>query len=159
MMVKALADASELAWQGIVSMNSASVGKGLSDTMKAWEAMLPYTVDPYLHIDAAKSKQLRDFWTPYDVGGAEGCLGCLFSGAGGGFLFIMSDKPVKVRERKSSSSSNTNTLSLLCGLGSPPTRDMGWLLACPLAAPPPLPPPLALSANAEGCGGTTTCYA
>ena len=156
MMVKALADASELAWQGIVTMNSASVGKGLSDTMKAWEAMLPYTVDPYLHIDAAKSKQLRDFWTPYDVGGAEGCLGCLFSGAGGGFLFIMSDKPVKVRERRSSSSGNTTHCHCYAALAR--RRHVTWA-GCWLAPWLPPPPPLALPADAEGCGGTTTCYA
>jgi hypothetical protein len=90
--VKALSDASELAWQGIQSMNSDMIGEGLSNTMKAWEACLPYTVDPYKGDDPAKSKELRDFWTQYDRPHTKGCL---FSGAGGGFLMVISDTPIE----------------------------------------------------------------
>jgi hypothetical protein len=90
-MVKAISDASELAWQSICNMDIDGLGKGLSDTMKAWEAALPYTVDPYKGDDDAKSKQLREFWTQYDRPHTKGCL---FSGAGGGFLMVISDKPI-----------------------------------------------------------------
>jgi len=91
-LVKALADASELAWSGICAMDSDMLGLGLSNTMKAWEAALPYTVDPYLGDDDKKSRELRDFWTGYDRPHTKGCL---FSGAGGGFLMVVSDVEVE----------------------------------------------------------------
>ena len=91
-MVKVLADASDLAWQGIVEMDIDKLGKGLSGTMKGWAGALPYTVDPYLGDDDAKTAQLRAFWERYD---APHTKGCLFSGAGGGFLFVIDDKPVE----------------------------------------------------------------
>lgn len=91
-MVKKLAEASERAWQGICSRDSTKLGSGLSETMAAWESMLPYTVDPYLGEDPEKSKQLKEFWTRYDIPFTKGCL---FSGAGGGFLFVINDSPVE----------------------------------------------------------------
>merc|ERR1719480_397875 len=91
-MVKELADASELAWQGIVHMDADALGRGLSGTMRAWQNALPYTVDPFLEFDDDKSASLRKFWTRYD---APHTKGCLFSGAGGGFLMVISDKPVE----------------------------------------------------------------
>ena len=66
-LVKPLAEASEASWQAILEMDSTKLGKALSDTMKAWAGMLPYTTDPYLNEDAAKSEQLRAFvakWAP-----------------------------------------------------------------------------------------------
>jgi len=91
-MVEALATASDLAWKGIISMDADKLGQGLSDTMKAWEAMLPYTVDPFKKDHPEKSKELREYWTQYDRPHTKGCL---FSGAGGGFLMIISDKPIE----------------------------------------------------------------
>jgi len=90
-MVKRLSDASELAWQSICGMDSTSLGHALSETMQAWGEMLPYTLDPYQHEDHAKSKILRDFWMQYD---APHTKGCLFTGAGGGFLMVISDTPI-----------------------------------------------------------------
>lgn len=95
-MVSALASASELAWRSICSMDSAGLGRALSETMAAWEAMLPYTVDPYRASDGytgdeEKSAALRKFWKAYD---APHTKGCLFSGAGGGFLMVISDTVV-----------------------------------------------------------------
>jgi len=90
-MVKALSDASELAWDSIVKMDVDKLGKALSDTMKAWGTMLPYTVNPH-HGDEAKSMQLKQFVSKYDRPNTKGCL---FSGAGGGFLMVINDKPVE----------------------------------------------------------------
>ena len=90
-MVKNLADASDMAWRGIVAMDAAMLGRGLSGTMAAWEEALPYTVDPYGDDDCDKSAALRSFWKKYD---APHTHGCLFSGAGGGYLFVISDEPV-----------------------------------------------------------------
>ena len=93
-MVSALANASELAFTSICAMDSAGLGRALSETMAAWEAMLPYTVDPYQADhrgypgDEEKSRELRKFWKSYDYPHTHGCL---FSGAGGGFLMVISD--------------------------------------------------------------------
>eukprot|EP00040_Diaphanoeca_grandis_P035302 m.221498 g.221498 ORF g.221498 m.221498 type:complete len:464 (-) comp33350_c0_seq4:44-1435(-) len=96
-MVKALADASEHAWNAICAMDIDALGAALSATMTAWGVMLPYTVDPYQPMegfagDPVKSKELHDFWSKYD---APHTKGCLFSGAGGGFLMVINDKPVE----------------------------------------------------------------
>lgn len=91
-MVRALAEASEAAWDAILAMDSRALGKALSDTMAAWGAMLPYTTDPYFGKDAAKSEELRAFVARYD---APHTKGCLFSGAGGGFLMVISDEHVE----------------------------------------------------------------
>ena len=91
-MVKALAEASEASWEAILDMDSTKLGKALSDTMAAWGVMLPYTVDPYLGKDAEKSEQLKAFVAKY---AAPHTKGCLFSGAGGGFLMVISDTPVE----------------------------------------------------------------
>jgi len=42
-MVRTLAEASEQAWEAILAMDAAKLGKALSDTMAAWEAMQPRT--------------------------------------------------------------------------------------------------------------------
>ena len=89
--VRPLAEASEAAWQAILSMDAPALGAALSATMGAWAAMLPYTVDPYLGDDEAKTRELRAFVAKYD---APHTLGCLFSGAGGGFLMVISEQPV-----------------------------------------------------------------
>ncbi len=93
-LVGALADASLRAWDSIVKMDADGLGRALSDTMTAWGNMLPFTVDPYKGDPSktAESKQLRAFWKQYDYPNTKGCL---FSGAGGGFLMVISDKPVK----------------------------------------------------------------
>jgi len=90
-MVKALAEASEAAWQAIIAMDADKLGKALSDTMEAWQVALPYTVNPYLGKDESKGKQLAEFVAKYDRPHTKGCL---FSGAGGGFLMVISEAPV-----------------------------------------------------------------
>ena len=77
-------------------MDINALGKGLSDTMKGWEVAMPYCVDPYKGDDPVKSRQLRDFWSQYDIPHTKGCL---FSGAGGGFLFVISDTPIPGAEK------------------------------------------------------------
>lgn len=95
-MIKALSETSEAAWNAILAMDAAALGKALTATMAAWGVMLPYTLDPYLASDGYpgdpnKSKELKEFWTKYD----NKHEGCLFSGAGGGFLMVISTTPVE----------------------------------------------------------------
>jgi len=91
-MAQGIAEASEAAWEAILDQDSTKLGKALSDTMRAWAAPLPFTVDPYLGKDEQKSDDLKAFVAKYD---APNTKGCLFSGAGGGFLMVISDKPVE----------------------------------------------------------------
>ncbi|KAH9250880.1 hypothetical protein BASA81_011268 [Batrachochytrium salamandrivorans] len=90
-MVESLATASNQAWEAVLAKDCAKLGSALSDNMLAWEAMLPYTVDPYLLGDENKSRELKQFWKQYDRPFTKGCL---FTGAGGGFLMVINDQPV-----------------------------------------------------------------
>ena len=129
-MVKALAEASEASWEAILEMDSTKLGKALSDTMTAWGVMLPYTVDPYLGKDAEKSKQLRAFVAKYS---APHTKGCLFSGAGGGFLMVISDTPV---ENGVNITVNNDPICM-------PTKSatLEEAHAAPKCGPPPASPP------------------
>ena len=98
--------------------------------MAAWGAMLPYTLDPYLGKDAAKSEELRAFVAEYD---APHTHGCLFSGAGGGFLMVVSDTPV------------AGGMALRINHASPvqpyASSTLAEARAAPKAGPPPDTPP------------------
>ena len=82
-MVKNLSDAAELTWKGIINKDASLIGKGFSGTMYAWKEMLPATVPD--------NEKLTKWWKEYE----RNSYGCLFSGAGGGFLMVISDKKVK----------------------------------------------------------------
>ena len=60
-------------------MDAPELGGALLDTMRAWKAILPNTIPP----------TSRQWCQPY-----EDSHGYLFSGAGGGFLMVVSDTPV-----------------------------------------------------------------
>lgn len=80
--VRRLAAASEQAWAAIQARDACQLGAALSLTMAAWRELLPETVPagsdaliaPYLHHH-----------------------GCLFSGAGGGFLLVIADEAETVQ--------------------------------------------------------------
>lgn len=77
--VARLADASQRAWDGVLACDAAALGCALSDTMVCWHEMLPETVP----------EGSEEWLRPY-----AGSHGCLFSGAGGGFLLVVSDTEV-----------------------------------------------------------------
>eukprot|EP00484_Ammonia_sp_Unknown_P027569 CAMPEP_0197034252 /NCGR_PEP_ID=MMETSP1384-20130603/12414_1 /TAXON_ID=29189 /ORGANISM="Ammonia sp." /LENGTH=470 /DNA_ID=CAMNT_0042464155 /DNA_START=23 /DNA_END=1435 /DNA_ORIENTATION=+ len=76
--VEKLADASEKAWRGILNCDAEDFGAGLTETLKAWKLILPNTVP----------SSLDPIWQKFD----KETHGCLFSGCGGGFLMVVSDK-------------------------------------------------------------------
>lgn len=76
---KDLAAASKSAWEAIKAKNAPQLGRALTETRRCWRAMLPETVP------MPRSQQWIE---PYL---AEPHLGCLFSGAGGGFLMVVSE--------------------------------------------------------------------
>jgi len=78
--VQRLAAASNQAWDAVVNQDAVGLGLALSSTMECWAEMLPETVP----------QGSREWVAPY-----KDALGCLFSGAGGGFLLVVSEEPVK----------------------------------------------------------------
>jgi hypothetical protein len=120
--------------QAILDRDAAKLGGALSATMAAWGVMLPYTTDPYLGKDAAKSAQLAEFVASYDRPHTHGCL---FSGAGGGFLMVVSDTPV------------ANGMALTINHKSPclpyTSNTMREAREAPKAAPLPAQPPWGVS--------------
>lgn len=81
--VRRLADASEDAWAAIVERDAARLGSALSHTMGAWKELLPETVPDDLESECA------DYMRRHH--------GCLFSGAGGGFLLVIADEGAHVK--------------------------------------------------------------
>lgn len=81
--VKMLAESCHLAWDAICTYNAADLGKALSGTMQAWANLLPYTVP---------QPQSTQWCEPYK--NDPNIHGYLFTGAGGGFLMVVSEKPV-----------------------------------------------------------------
>ena len=75
---KQIADSSTMAWDGIVKKDATLLGKGLTGTMTGWSRILPETVPEYS----------KKWYTPFTGDEYEGCL---FSGAGGGFLLVVSN--------------------------------------------------------------------
>lgn len=75
--VRRLADASEQAWAAINMRDARRLGDALSRTMAAWRELLPETVP-------AGSDSLIAPYAQHH--------GCLFSGAGGGFLLVVADE-------------------------------------------------------------------
>eukprot|EP01060_Flectonema_neradi_P012963 TRINITY_DN1975_c1_g1_i1.p1 TRINITY_DN1975_c1_g1~~TRINITY_DN1975_c1_g1_i1.p1 ORF type:complete len:261 (+),score=36.09 TRINITY_DN1975_c1_g1_i1:40-822(+) len=84
---KKIADASTLAWEGILKKDSKLLGKGLTGTMSGWSALLPETVPSYS----------REWYQPFTGSEYDGCL---FSGAGGGFLLVVSSTETALLKEK-----------------------------------------------------------
>jgi len=77
---KLIADASALGWEAIKNCDTKKLGKSLTMTMKGWKALLPETVP----------EEMTSSWMKYE----KESHGVLFTGAGGGFLMVVSESPV-----------------------------------------------------------------
>jgi hypothetical protein len=72
-------------FQAIRQMDSRALGRSFNECMRCWETILPQTVrHPLLTVDLAALLQFYQLHY----------LGAMFSGCGGGYLFVVSDKPV-----------------------------------------------------------------
>lgn len=72
-------------FQAILDQDLAGLGKSLNESMLCWEAILPHTVrHPTLTVDLLGI--LGYYQSSY--------AGAMYSGCGGGYLFIASDQPV-----------------------------------------------------------------
>eukprot|EP01064_Diplonema_japonicum_P019220 TRINITY_DN2790_c0_g1_i2.p1 TRINITY_DN2790_c0_g1~~TRINITY_DN2790_c0_g1_i2.p1 ORF type:complete len:262 (+),score=30.17 TRINITY_DN2790_c0_g1_i2:61-846(+) len=78
-----IAKGSSLAWQGIKTRSASLLGTGLTTTMQGWSDLLPETVPSYSH----------SWYQPYTGAPYNGCL---FSGAGGGFLLVVSENETEL---------------------------------------------------------------
>ena len=83
--VAALGQSGKDCYEAIIRMDAKALGASLNLTMKCWETLLPHVVrHPSLRVDlmpilAAYQKQYH---------------GAMYSGCGGGYLIVVSDKPV-----------------------------------------------------------------
>jgi hypothetical protein len=72
-------------FDAIVAMDAQALGKSMAACMKCWEAILPNTVrHPTIQID------LMAILSYYQVR----YLGAMYSGCGGGYLYVVSNEPV-----------------------------------------------------------------
>jgi hypothetical protein len=72
-------------YDAIVGMDASALGKSMNDCMECWEAILPRTVrHPCISIDLVG---IQRFYR-------ERYQGAMYSGCGGGYLFVVSEEPV-----------------------------------------------------------------
>ena len=80
--VRALADASEQCWEGILTKDVHGLGESLTKTLLAWKRLLPNTVPDHVLREVEKK-----YWSKYP--------GATTSGSGGGYVIVASDEEVE----------------------------------------------------------------
>lgn len=86
--IRRLGEAGKLCWDSIMARDVAGLGRSLSETLRSWQEILPYTVSDEIMAEIDRYSDLP---------------GANFSGAGGGFIIVASDDrvegsfPIKVR--------------------------------------------------------------
>ncbi len=79
--VKALGQAGDLCWKGIIEMNVSKLGEGMTQTFQFWKKMLPHTVPDWV------AEEMGTNWlSKYP--------GAIPSGSGGGYVIVASDIPI-----------------------------------------------------------------
>jgi hypothetical protein len=72
-------------FEAILAQDAVALGASMNETMLCWEAILPHTVrHPTLTVD------LMALWDYYRIA----YHGAMYSGCGGGYLYVVSEKPV-----------------------------------------------------------------
>ena len=72
-------------FQAILDQNAEKLGSSMNETMRCWEAILPHTVrHPTITINLLEI--LEFYQSRY--------YGAMYSGCGGGYLYVVSDEPV-----------------------------------------------------------------
>lgn len=72
-------------YKAILGKNAGSLGQSMNETMRCWESILPHTVH-HTSITIDLFKILAFYQSSY--------YGAMYSGCGGGYFYIVSDKPV-----------------------------------------------------------------
>ncbi len=80
-LIKELGEAGESCWKAILSKDIIGLGKSLTDTFLSWRKILPLTV-PDQVLREVETRYLSDY------------PGAITSGSGGGYVIVVSEKPV-----------------------------------------------------------------
>jgi hypothetical protein len=80
-----LGNSGKACWQSILDMDARALGESMNECMRCWETLLPRVVRPPE--------------SPVDLAGLlrhyqERSLGAMYSGCGGGYLYVVSQEPV-----------------------------------------------------------------
>jgi hypothetical protein len=83
--IRRLGQSGKDCYQAILDYNLAALGESMNESMRCWEAILPHTVrHPTIQVDLVG---LINYYQ-------ERYPGAMYSGCGGGYLYIVSDKLV-----------------------------------------------------------------
>lgn len=83
--IRRLGQSGKDCFDAILACDCAGLGATMNECMRCWEAILPHTVrHPTLTVD------LMGLWEHY----ATTYAGAMYSGCGGGYLYVVSDRPV-----------------------------------------------------------------
>jgi cytidyltransferase-like protein len=80
--IKELGEAGDRCWEAILKKDINGLGRSMTSTFLAWKKILPLTVPEWI-MKEMKSKYLNNF------------PGAITSGSGGGYVIVVSEKPVK----------------------------------------------------------------
>jgi cytidyltransferase-like protein len=80
--IKELGEAGDLCWESILKRDITGLGKGMTDTYLSWKKILPLTVP-----DDILKEMETNYFPNYP--------GAITSGSGGGYVIVVSDKPVE----------------------------------------------------------------
>jgi hypothetical protein len=84
-MVRRLGQTGKDCYQAILERDLAALGRSMNDCMEFWASLLPHTVrHPALTVDLTSILQV--YQSQY--------AGAMYSGCGGGYLFVVSNEPV-----------------------------------------------------------------
>jgi hypothetical protein len=83
--IRRLGQSGKDCYAAILARNIRALGASMNECMRCWEAILPCTVKhPAIHVDL--SAILNYYQSRYD--------GAMYSGCGGGYLYVVSEEPV-----------------------------------------------------------------
>jgi hypothetical protein len=80
--IRELGEAGEQCWDSILKKDIVGLGKGMTNTYLSWKKILPLTVPD----DILKEMEIKYF---------PNFPGAITSGSGGGYIIVVSDKPVE----------------------------------------------------------------
>jgi cytidyltransferase-like protein len=81
-LIKELGESGDRCWEAILKKDVTGLGGALKDTLLSWKKILPYTVPDSI------MNEIETKYFPYYPG-------AITSGCGGGYVIVVSDKPVK----------------------------------------------------------------
>jgi cytidyltransferase-like protein len=81
-LIKELGEAGDQCWKSILSKDLHGLGRALTNTFLSWKKILPLTVPDWV------MEEMATKYLPYFPG-------AITSGAGGGYIIVVSEKPVK----------------------------------------------------------------